>query len=216
MYRRTNRDTIQLRMKKTSLLLLILAVAVLSGCFTKGEDLLIRVEVENAVERLAVCNDGTPAIYFIREGQKTNKDKWIIFFEEGETCSDFETCMERWTNDQDKMTSNNTPNSLKLNGVFSSSAEENPDYYDYNHVFLSYCTSDGWWGDEQIDFIAESTLQLRGVKVVTAIFEDLKEFHNLGNAEEIKIKAGLNNGSTKYLDQIQEWYPDASVEIISQ
>lgn len=43
----------------------------------------------------AVCLDGSPAVYYIKPGIELDSSKWILFFEGGGWCYDFQDCKAR-------------------------------------------------------------------------------------------------------------------------
>src|ERR1700690_3198481 len=53
--------------------------------------------VKKAVQRQAVCNDGTPAVYYFKRGSGADAAHWIIHFQGGGWCSNGPTCMLRWS-----------------------------------------------------------------------------------------------------------------------
>ena len=65
------------------------------GGLGAGTDLTRHV-VDNATFPEAICNDGTPAIFYYGPYSKPeDRDKWIIFLQGGGTCVDGQTCGER-------------------------------------------------------------------------------------------------------------------------
>ena len=45
------------------------------------------------------------------------------------------------------MTSAHWPEKKTANGILSAKKEENPFYSNANHVYIGYCSSDAWTGD---------------------------------------------------------------------
>lgn len=107
----------------------------------------------------AKCNDGTEPGYYFRKGK--NSKKWIIFLEGGWFCySTFSCNHQRWVQMRNFMTSAHLPErklgkkivemilfakflSSKLssihsqvNGILSNKRDENPFYYNANHVSI--------------------------------------------------------------------------------
>ena len=103
---------------------------------------------------MAICNDGSTPILYHRPGIEEGKDKWIIWFEGGESCVDQESCTERWQNKRSLMSTCSgvdcedfaAPQEINKDGILSASAENNPHFYNWNHVVFNYCSSDFWLG----------------------------------------------------------------------
>jgi hypothetical protein len=133
------------------------------------------VQVKNATTRMAVCNNGDPFVYYYRPGFEENANKWVIFLQGGGGCNNVSDCEARWTSEQGKMIAP-TASTKPSDGIFSTDATRNPDFYNYNQVFMEYCSSDGWMGDTSypdIEWIAGGTLHFRGYLIVKAVIEDL-------------------------------------------
>jgi hypothetical protein len=137
------------------------------------------------------CNDGSPAVAFIRPAPigSPDMDKWIIFFDGGGSCSDPDTCLERFcTMGADpavfevagKMSSLGQPDAIDPpNGIFSTSAAN--DFSEYNHVHLAYCSSDSWIGssEKKLVFSAKATrayeIEFRGEPIVDDLIDTLRD-----------------------------------------
>lgn len=164
----------------------------------KAKTPLKKYVVRNASARKAVCNDGSPAVYYYRPGRGKNKTKWIIFLEGGGACSSDAECIERYNRNRDLMSSINYPDQIERDGILSPSKKENPDFSKFNHVFVQYCSSDTWLGDTERN-IAGVNVQFRGHHIVNAVIEDLMDSavipdNNLKSATEV-ILSGSSAGS---------------------
>lgn len=96
--------------------------------------------------RTVTCNDGSQAGYYMRRPLIKSK-RWVVFFEGGWHCFDFESCNARWNQYRNLMTSANWPETRDdVGGILSPIAAENPYWHDANHIFVPYCTSDSWSG----------------------------------------------------------------------
>lgn len=180
----------------------------------KSPDAMERFFVQNATQRKALCNDGSDAAYFYRPGSES--DKWVIWFEGGGGCHDEETCAERAKTQSWLMTSNKTGEYAKQGGILSSSTEENPDFAEWNHAMLNYCSSDSWAGDA-IQQVEGNDVLFYGSHITKAMFEDLgnSEIHdqNLADATQVLItgtSAG-GGGASHNMDRIAQWLPHADV-----
>ena len=105
----------------------------------------------------AQCNDGTGAVMYFRPYVgEANHNKWVIQLQGGGGCGSPGDCAERWcridTNfGMTQMTANVAPQrGIDGRGILGRAGEsaavgDNP-HADYNHVFVRYCSSDGWTG----------------------------------------------------------------------
>ena len=97
----------------------------------------------------------------------------MVLFAGGDSsdaCYDDASCTARQLNTPDKMSSTKFNATLSPKGIFSTSGEENPNFYGFRTVFVPYCSSDLWLGNR----IEASTLSFRGRAIVVAVLEDLK------------------------------------------
>jgi len=110
----------------------------------------------NDVSPLALCNDGSPAAYYFRQGHGNGTNRWIIRLQGGGWCYDQASCEARQKNSLYWTTSNVCPASLLDNetisgvgheGILSSDPVQNPHFYDANHVWMWYCSSDSHIGN---------------------------------------------------------------------
>lgn len=103
----------------------------------------------------AVCNDGSPAVFYVRAATPgAPDDRWVFYLQGGGGCSSYESCLERWCSlgtsyDASKMSSAFTPQSIAGTGIFlrtSDSGTPENRFADANQVYLYYCSSDSWSG----------------------------------------------------------------------
>ncbi len=137
---------------------------------------------------LAVCNDGSPAIYYVRPGARS--DRWVIHLKGGGGCSSWEECNTRR---RDLVSSLPWEDTLDKGGILDPHEVDNPAFFDWNHVFIPYCSSDTWSGDaaKLCDAIADPdcprdprerwhhgvTMQHRGRRIVDAVISELRNTH---------------------------------------
>ena len=118
----------------------------------------------------ARCLDGSPPAYYIREGKDNGKDKWILHLMGGAWCffkkdywgladlvgRDWIGCYERsnlsWTDVEPDSptigTTNNLPSTFNTGGILSDDQIVNPNFYNWNHVFIVYCDGFSFAGDK--------------------------------------------------------------------
>lgn len=153
-----------------------------------GED-LYRIDLDLSNFPKAVCNDGTPAVMFVRRyKKKQDKNKWIIFLLGGGNCGNGESCAQRWcsidTNyGADKMSTRFLKEArIAGEGVFSPDTSINS-FAGWNQVFVYYCSSDDWAGSasnvhlsaidasgNQVDYL----INFRGADIVEAVIGTLQ------------------------------------------
>ncbi|XP_046398101.1 palmitoleoyl-protein carboxylesterase NOTUM [Ischnura elegans] len=90
------------------------------------------------------CNDGSPAGFYIRKSRGSKE--WIVFLEGGWYCYDQMSCQNRWLRLKYFMTSKQWAETRNVGGILSQNPEENPYWWDSNHIFVPYCSSDSWSG----------------------------------------------------------------------
>ena len=82
--------------------------------------------------------------------------------------------------------------------MLSISVEENPDFYNANHVFVPYCSSDLWSGNRPASF-ATGGWRFRGYRIVRSVITDLKNVSitaepNLADAKEVLFSGSSAGG----------------------
>lgn len=175
---------------------------------------LQRAYVTDATNRQAVCNDGTPAVYYARKGINGNNNRWIFFLKGGEACTTPAECTERQSLKPELMSSATYAASLTAEGLLSPDPAINPDFYDWTHVYVMYCSSDSWTGDKGPT--TEAPWDFRGHRILNAVVEDLKAYaaNPLANATEV-ILSGSSAGAggvRQNLDHFASLFPGISVK----
>ncbi|MDX2014450.1 MAG: pectin acetylesterase-family hydrolase [Myxococcaceae bacterium] len=158
----------------------------------------------------AVCNDGTPAAYFIRPGTGDAARRWIIYLEGGGSCSRPEGCARRPLSLSSTAGINRTDGqtiALGQGGIASSDPAVNPDFYDATTVQLNYCSSDLWSGDVGATPGAPETdlrhWHFRGKRIVRAVIAELLRREGLATAREVFFM-GSSAGGAGTLANIDE------------
>lgn len=103
------------------------------------------VALPDAEALSAVCNLGDPFTFHVRPGRGEDANKWIVFLQGGGGCGSEPTCAARW-DDQPNLMCPATNHNPGYTGIFDRSVEDNP-WADWTHVFVPYCSSDGFQGD---------------------------------------------------------------------
>ncbi|XP_054272506.1 palmitoleoyl-protein carboxylesterase NOTUM [Macrosteles quadrilineatus] len=118
----------------------------------------------------AVCNDGSPAGYYIRHSHGSRR--WIVFLEGGWYCYDQRSCHNRWHRMNHLMSSKQWPDTRNVGGLLSPNPEENPYWWNANHVFVPYCSSDVWSGQHRASQ-SDSQFSFMGSVIVQEVIKDL-------------------------------------------
>jgi len=106
---------------------------------------------------LAVCNDGTPAVLFVRKADAAaaNAHDWVIWLAGGGQCGRAAECADRWCDRQQGpysaliMSARFEEWTKSQQGIFSRGAGNR--FGDFNHVIVPYCSSDAWIGTRTLD-----------------------------------------------------------------
>ena len=138
----------------------------------------------------AVCNDGTPAVIFVRparpgatEPDGPSANRWLIHFLGGSSCKDYEECATRWCGigqwEGTLMTTNFEADFRNTGGLFNRNGANR--IADRNLVLLKYCSSDQWQGRKSNVVLRSETdpakaysLHFQGANIVSAIFDTLE------------------------------------------
>jgi len=125
----------------------------------------------------AKCNDGSPAVYGYLPAKKAESRKWMVFLEGGSHCSNLFSCVQRWLESPERMSTlftrsaSGVPLSQKasqpLSGIFLDTGAlglpANQFREEFHQVWINYCSSDSWHGDgKYID--AQTTAAHNGVE----------------------------------------------------
>jgi hypothetical protein len=132
--------------------------------------------VANAAGRDALCNDGTPAVYYLRHGLGAHAADWIVHLPGGGACVDTQDCVERRNQSPAEVTGGDRfyPETRGFDGIFDNEPARNRQFFDWTHVYVVYCSSDAWLGDRAAG-PGTGDLHLRGSKILTAVFQDLQD-----------------------------------------
>lgn len=157
---------------------------------------LLRRTIDTNLHPNARCNDGTPAVMYIRPANAAYaqnpivnpSSKWIIFLDGGAACRDADSCLiERWCGGggqvfdrAGKMSTGLAYAAIHGHGIFELSPP-GPlvnDFADYNHVLVNYCSSDNWIGSSDHTSLNASNgtafnIGFHGEDIVNAVVQTL-------------------------------------------
>jgi hypothetical protein len=154
----------------------------------------------------ALCNDGTPADYYVRRSVVPNTDKWVIMLEGGDVCYDVPTCLERSQMYPMALTSNMSTPFRVGRGIMSADPKINPLFWDAHTVSIHYCSSDIWSGNANASTNAMG-YEFRGVDILFNVLDDLLTLHGLNNATEVLfggILTASGVGAMHHIDAVAE------------
>lgn len=152
-------------------------------------------EIANAVARDAVCNDGSPGIYYVRRGTGCGATRWVIGLEGGGSCNTADECAAR----AHGLTSSvGKPATLTLHGILDADGAANPDFFTANVVYVDYCTSDNWAGHRAASADTNG-FAFRGADLLRAALQDLRDPaisgpDHLGTATEVLLVGSSAGG----------------------
>ncbi|KAK4338835.1 hypothetical protein RND71_040297 [Anisodus tanguticus] len=161
--------------------------------------------VQNAVSKGAVCLDGSPPAYHLEPGFGEGAGNWLIQLSGGAWCSSVKECLER---SKSEFGSSRLMGPWWFTGISSKNQSSNPDFYNWNKVFVRYCDGGAFTGDaDRVD--STTGLYFRGARIFEAVMEDLlgKGLKNARNA----ILSGSSAGgypAMLYCDRFRELLPN--------
>ncbi|NOU27071.1 MAG: hypothetical protein HOO96_04110 [Polyangiaceae bacterium] len=164
--------------------------------------------VENATARNAICNDGTPAVYYIRRGSGCGAKRWVLGLEGGGSCNTLAECAARGPGLRGTSGAAASKNGT---GILSADAAANPDFFTANAVYVEYCSSDNWAGHRAAS-ADTGNFAFYGKDIVAAVVEDLA----MTDAKEVLL-VGSSAGGLGVLanaDALQARMPQARVRAV--
>lgn len=142
------------------------------------------------VDQGAVCLDGSPAGYYLHEG---DPNKWIVAFQGGGWCTSDLDCLSRSKTTLGSSTQ--WPAFYKMNGIGLYNSTLNPDFYNWTSLMVYYCDGASFAGDLTEPLVVTGTpLYMRGHRIVNAVLDDLTTRHGLGAAQEVIVNGGSAGG----------------------
>ncbi len=176
------------------------------------------------------CNDGTPAVAYVRAAlDPARAADWVVQLDGGAYCDGGEACAARWCGegayDARDMSSSWSRETRKLGGL--GSAMPSNAFAGWNQVFVPYCTSDMWMGERRDVVLEAAGIRYRahfeGALVVDALFDALEAgvssddgseaLPSLTDADQL-LFAGASAGAMGvlvHLDAVAERLPAVSV-----
>ena len=180
------------------LVLVLLVISIFSFGSGTGEapSLLYRHVVRDAEKRGALCNDGTPAVYYFNSHDDVvSTDNWLLFLEGGGDCYSDKSCENRWKLEQHYMTAPTEPTMYNIDvaAIFSNDCDLNPGLCQHNKVVLRYCSSDKYTGKGGK---SKAGFQFNGHIIVQSVVEDLLDFISSRSSDSQGITEDSSSTST--------------------
>ncbi|KAL6533696.1 hypothetical protein OROHE_013529 [Orobanche hederae] len=165
--------------------------------------------IHSAVSKGAVCTDGSPPAYSLAKGYGSGANNWLIYIEGGAWCETVHECRirsEGWLGSSIHRANNKT----YYSGMLTRNQTYNPDFYNWNKVYLIYCDGASFLGDvEEVN--PETNLTYRGSRVFNAIMEEVLA-KGMNNADNV-ILAGSSAGALAtilHCDSFRALVPNAN------
>jgi len=175
-------------------------------CFADMDKVLL----SNTNETGAVCIDGSPGVYFFKEGSEANKTKWVFHLLGGGMCMSDEECVMRYHHPLG--TSTLWPDKYQYDGPISDDPEYNPDFYDWNHAFFVYCDGASFSSDKTDPVtVGDYTMYYRGHRILLEIIKDLTQNKGLDTATDVLIVGDSAGAMATYyhVEEIKSLMPSS-------
>ncbi|XP_071737387.1 pectin acetylesterase 8-like [Rutidosis leptorrhynchoides] len=151
--------------------------------------------LESAVEKGAVCLDGSPPAYHWDKGSGAGINNWLIHIEGGGWCNNITTCLAR--SGTRLGSSAQMAEQVAFSGILSNLPQYNPDFYNWNKIKVRYCDGASFTSDvEEVN--PKTNLHFRGARIFYAIIDDLLE-KGMNNAENAILSGCSAGGLTSIL-----------------
>ncbi|KAL7160232.1 hypothetical protein ABFS83_01G079700 [Erythranthe nasuta] len=187
--------------------LLMCSVIILNAQLAHGGKYVNLTFLECAVRKGAVCLDGSPPAYALDEGFGDGANSWVLFIEGGGWCASKSGCLER-----SKSAIGSTylkSKSTFFKGLLDNNQTFNPDFYNWNRVYITYCDGASFMADiEEVD--PETNVTYRGARIFDAIIDDLLA-KGMKNADNAILSGGSAGGlaTTLNCDKFRGLLPNA-------
>ncbi|GJP44942.1 hypothetical protein CLOM_g4340 [Closterium sp. NIES-68] len=152
----------------------------------------------------AVCLDGSAPGFYYRKGYGSGSRNWVLFFEGGAWCASPHGCHHRSTTNLGSSKHLLPAREMEseqagMRGMLSPDPSINPDFHNWNAVFLPYCDGGSFSGDleEPIHFNGVP-LYLRGRRVADVLLKHLMDRLGLHTANRVLV-AGTSAGAVAAL-----------------
>jgi hypothetical protein len=116
----------------------------------QGEMQLIMLPAE---QYNATCTDGSPVGYYFEPSTSGQRTKYVMWLKGGSACWNYEDCVSRKTEDNHDGagalgSSKNWAKNYTGVAIQDTNSAVNPDFFDYNMIYVEYCSGDQWRGTQ--------------------------------------------------------------------
>eukprot|EP00520_Triparma_pacifica_P015439 CAMPEP_0118656556 /NCGR_PEP_ID=MMETSP0785-20121206/13550_1 /TAXON_ID=91992 /ORGANISM="Bolidomonas pacifica, Strain CCMP 1866" /LENGTH=372 /DNA_ID=CAMNT_0006549419 /DNA_START=76 /DNA_END=1191 /DNA_ORIENTATION=- len=158
----------------------------------------------------ALCNDGSPAGYYVSDTTdkgEQGKGKFFIYLESGGWCYDDISCKKRYENSFSLMSTTTIEDTKEVGGIFDSHVLEG-----YTKVWVHYCTSDGHMGN--LTSPSSSDFVFNGYSVVRSVVETLNSAYDINDRGGRVVFGGASaggRGGMVHLDWVNSYFDNVEV-----
>ena len=180
----------------------LITLALAAGGGTASTTPAVKVEL-TPEDPLAVCLDGSPAVYYISKG--TNPKGLYIYHQGGGWCQTEEECAQRAATALGSSKSYPPTKDLRTaqTHVFMTrDAALNPLMHDWTYVWLPYCDGGSFAGDAA--GTGARPLQFRGKRIRQALIASLRAGAGFGAATDVVVGGCSAGGAATYFHA--DWY----------
>lgn len=156
----------------------------------------------------AMCLDGSPGGFYIRNGTGSGVSKWLVFHQGGGWCSSSDNCYARA---QTTLGSSKQWPATYTDTYEGSQLFATPPFDDYNIVYAMYCDGGSWTGNSTDRASGGQVIYYRGRALLDSLIDDLLA-RGMADAEEV-IYAGCSAGamtSQQHADYVASRLPQAT------
>ena len=128
--------------------------------------------LRDAVQKGALCLDGSKPGYYLRQGSDEGRNKWIIYLKGGAWCTTKQDCYERAQTEFGS--SDKWRPVVNTEGILSPNKKDNKHFYNWNVAYVKYCDGGSYSGNRSEPVKVEGKLiYFRGKRILSAIVDDL-------------------------------------------
>lgn len=166
------------------------------------------IKLKSAAAKGAVCLDGSPPAYQLDWGKEEGAKNWLLHLQGGYWCTTVEECRTRM-NDSSGLGSSTKMKSSYFTGILSNNETLNPNFYNWNRVFVRYCDGSCFTGDKQ-ESSADGPFY-RGGRIFSAIMDELLKL-GMKNAPNVLLSGSSAGGLATMLhcDRFRNRLPNST------
>jgi len=146
--------------------------------------------------------------------------KLMVYLKGGGSCASIETCQGRCKNGNSLCTTSQEETMKETEGIWSSNQEENPAFYDYNKIYVPYCSSDVWTG-AGAQLSDSRNFTFHGHYIVEAVVEDILKEWNIQQLQQLVLIGtsagafGVGHNCDRVADRLHQDLPSLDVRCIA-